>query len=633
MNQIEFLRPMWLWALIPLAIIILLLIIGYQKRTDEKAFCDPHLLPYLVSHASNQTILRRFWPLILLALGWLVSCIILAGPVWEKKKVPVYEPPTSNVIVLNLSSELFNQNKQSERLQRIKLKLRDMLKRSQSSENALIVFAQKAYTVIPLTRDTQTIISMLPSLSPDIMPTNGNRPISGLNQAKQLIKQAKASSNAQVILITDQASQKAINAVSQMRQSGIRISVLAMGNNLGSNLKQLAQSGDGIYVQIQPSNKDIQKLTDFQNSYFNDTTKTKDEKYKHKWADYGSWLILILLILAIWGFRRGGYSLMITAFLPLGFMTGISNQAQAGVLKDIWQTPYQNGQQLLQQNKPEKAAQTFDSTNWKAYALQKAKDYQASLNTLQNKPNKTANDFYNMGNNYVHLKKYQKALKAYQKALDKNPDHQKAKQNYKKVQSYLKSKNKQESNNGQTNKADQDQASSQKSDQQKNSRQEKQLKQRKKTKSQKKQQMADKNQANNSQSLSSKQNQQDSQKNNQLKKNQNNNQKRANQPQKKQDDDQKIQKRNQVQSSAKNTTKKQAKPDLYNNTNQKAEKTQSQSNNKGQSYQFKPNLSQEKQQRLQNWLRQIPDDPADLLKREFQHQYRRQYQHRRYYHH
>jgi len=79
LSDFHFLRPLWLLALIPLAILITLLHRHRLSRGNWTAACDRHLLPYLLL---DKPVSRRRWPLALLAIGGLLAIVALAGPTW-----------------------------------------------------------------------------------------------------------------------------------------------------------------------------------------------------------------------------------------------------------------------------------------------------------------------------------------------------------------------------------------------------------------------------------------------------------------------------------------------------------------------------------------------------------------------
>src|SRR5262249_52403050 len=69
------------------------------------------------------------------------------------------------------------------------------------------------------------------------------------------------------------------------------------------------------------------------------------------WADYGYWLAVPLVPLALLMFRRGAVALVLCALLP--------PPAHASWWDDLWQRPDQQAMRALQEGDPERAASLF----------------------------------------------------------------------------------------------------------------------------------------------------------------------------------------------------------------------------------------------------------------------------------
>ena len=98
----------------------------------------------------------------------------MAGPTWEKIQQPSFRADQALVIALDLSRSMNAQDLSPNRLTRGKLKILDILERRRSAQVALIVYSANAFTVTPLTSDSDTIISLINSLDTTIMPSRGS---------------------------------------------------------------------------------------------------------------------------------------------------------------------------------------------------------------------------------------------------------------------------------------------------------------------------------------------------------------------------------------------------------------------------------------------------------------------------
>ena len=96
-----------------------------------------------------------------------------------------------------------------------------------------------------------------------------------------------------------------------------------------------------------------------------------------------------------------------------------SAPAVAGVWSNLWHTPDQQGEALLAAGRPAQAAAHFTSRRLKAYADLLAGRYAPAAQLLQ--PLKDPTSEYNLGNALAHLGRLHAALAAYDAALKQRP--------------------------------------------------------------------------------------------------------------------------------------------------------------------------------------------------------------------
>ncbi len=94
---------------------------------------------------------------------------------------------------------------------------------------------------------------------------------------------------------------------------------------------------------------------------------------------------------------------------------------------DLWLTPDQQGQRLMDQGKYQQAADKFTTPERIGAALFLAGDFERAAAVLGRSGSAQAH--YNLGNAYIMLGEYSAAIGAYQNALSKRPNWPEAEQN------------------------------------------------------------------------------------------------------------------------------------------------------------------------------------------------------------
>ncbi len=439
-ENFHFLRPEWFYALLPLALIFWRLRHRHAQKGSWSQVCDAHLLPHLL--VQPETSKRRQWiPLLLLAFGWLIAVVALAGPAWDKQPQPVFQTSDASIIVLDLSRSMDAEDIQPSRLTRAKHKVLDLLKQSKEGRTGLIVFSNRAYVVSPLTQDAATIAAMIPALDSEIMPRQGSRPELALEKADQLLTQGGAV-DGNIILITDGINEAAISTAESLQSKGRRISVLAVGTPQGSPipvtqgggflkdrqgaivvprldrsaLQNLANQGGGIYTELRADDRDIKALlAGSQQKHLNESEDM--QQTTDTWREEGPWLLLFLLPLAALAFRRGWLGCVVLVVAA----NSLPQPVMAMEWSDLWSRADQQGARLLEQGQALDAAQKFKDPAWQGQAYYQAGEYEKSAELFSQ--GKSADEHYNHGNALTKLYRYPEAIAAYEQALTINKHH------------------------------------------------------------------------------------------------------------------------------------------------------------------------------------------------------------------
>ena len=436
-ESFHFQQPEWFLALLPLMLLLWLLRQSGESSSAWRKVCDARLLPYLLDKQGSS---HSYLPLWLLAVGGLLTVLALADPVWEQQQQPVYRNEASRVVVLDLSNSMLSPDLEPSRLVRARYKVSDILKQGRDGQTGLVVFAGDAFTVAPLTHDTDTIEALLSPLQPALMPVQGSRVDLGLQQAANLMQQAGVQ-RGDILLLTDGFDgQRAIDAAEQVYRKGYRVSVLGVGTDAGAPvptgrggylrdqqgdivlptleqaaLRQLATAGGGHYTAISSGDHDVRFLLSKMTTQAGERTEQAG-MHTDSWQSNGPWLAVLLLPLAALAFRRGW---LLVVVLLVGGTISAPQPAMALGWDDLWLRPDQQAARALQAGEPEQAAQLARDPALRGTAEYQAGNYEAAQQAFATQADADAD--YNQGNSLAQLQRYEEALAAYDRALEKQP--------------------------------------------------------------------------------------------------------------------------------------------------------------------------------------------------------------------
>jgi Ca-activated chloride channel family protein len=447
-EDFHFLRPEWLWALIPLLILVFTVRHLHKQQSGWQAVLANHLYQHIITSKGAK---KSKPPFALLAFSWLIVVLALAGPTWERLPQPVYQLNTGKVVLIDMSLSMRSTDIKPDRLTRAKYKAIDLVKEITEGETGLVAYAGDAFTISPLSTDAQNLTTLIPSLSPEIMPMQGSEPFLGLQSAIELLS-AAGYQQGEIFWITDGVDNQQIAEIRELiNTSPFRLSILGVGTEQGApiqllsgdllkdsrgaivvpklsqaNLKLLARNGKGRYVNMQADNSDIEYLLD--QILIDRDIDSQDEKmderevenFGDKWKEMGPYLVLLLLPFAAYSFRRGLIGIvLLTCLLPI-----YTPQAHATWWDDAWKTKDQQGKQAFEQNDFNTAASKFRDPLWQGSALYKNQDYEAALEAFSQENSPQA--LYNQGNTLAQLGKLDEAIEAYDQVLKQLPTHQDA---------------------------------------------------------------------------------------------------------------------------------------------------------------------------------------------------------------
>ena len=299
MDEFHFLRPLLLWFAVP-SLLVWLGLWRQQDNVDSWAqVIDKHLLEHLIVGESNRPKLR---PIHLLFFLWVVTSIVLAGPTWKTEPSPFSDDEAGLVVLLKVSGTMLATDVQPSRLDRAKLKLRDLLQAREGSATGLIVYSGSAHLLMPLTRDDRIISAMVEDLTPDLMPEDGDALADAMRLAEQVLDDSGVPGS--MLVIADNVSPAQVQLLTD-GENAVPVqflSVQAFGSFIDGGLEDAAGSLGAPIVELAVEQTDIEKLAQRAASSFKSVSSMNEGE---RWIDGGYYFLPLLALVALMWSRRG----------------------------------------------------------------------------------------------------------------------------------------------------------------------------------------------------------------------------------------------------------------------------------------------------------------------------------------
>ena len=565
----QWLRPLWLLA-VPVLGWLLYKLWHRRKRAGRwQMILPPAFHGVLLGGGSGST---SKLPWVALGLAWLLVILALLGPSWQRVEQSNQKPADPLLIVLELTPQMLATDGRPNRLEQARRKVFDLLEARRDAQTAIIVYAGSAHSLVPLSDDLATSRNLLDVLNPEIMPEPGKRADLAVAKALQLLEQG-AQGNGRLLLLTSSLDETQRQAITQaLGRRGERLRILGIGSTQGAPIIQedgsfLKDAQGTILLPRLDSNGLKRFASELGGQYQGVTLDERD-------------LRNLGLLDAPQQLRRDGELTQLQAWadqshwlllpllllaacaarrgwllcLPL-LLLSLPQNSYAFSFDDLWLRADQQGQRLLEAQQPAEAAQRFHDPRWQGQALYQAGDYAAAAERFAN--GESASDHYNRGNALARSNELEAALDAYTQALELQPDLAQAQKNKALVEELLRQNQQQQQN-----------------------------------------------QADNPQEPDEQQNQPSSQ------------------PQAGQSDPDAQQQAEQSQaepSEPEDQGEKPAQPSADKDADTPPKQPEEDDSDSGEEQiaSAEPALDGERRQALEQWLRQIPDDPGELLRRKF----------------
>lgn len=293
-SGVTLLHPLWLFALVPLALL------GWRLGTRAGTLgawqraARPELLAAMAALGWVEARASRLPLLAALTIAAL-TVLALSGPAVERRDRLSFRNLDGVFLLLDVSPSMIEDPRWPQLLTMARFAISALGTRP----GGLIVFAGDAYVATDLTLDHLQLGQTVSLIGPDIVPDPGSRPERALKLAAQRMHDAEIVAG-DVILVTDGGGlgPVSLDAAAALAGEGARVSVIAM-HDQSPLMATLADIGGGRIFALE----DVDALT----GWLKDDARTRLERQDYPmlfWKDLGRVLLLLALVPLLLLFRR-----------------------------------------------------------------------------------------------------------------------------------------------------------------------------------------------------------------------------------------------------------------------------------------------------------------------------------------
>jgi Ca-activated chloride channel family protein len=314
LSAFHFLRPEWLWLLLPAVLFPFWLLRARDPSRALRAAIDPLLLDHLALDGGTER--GKLRPAGLLAAAWLLGVLALAGPSWQKEPAPFGEDRSALFVVTKVTPTMLARDVQPSRLERSVQKIGDLLERRAGTSTGLVAYAGTPHLVMPLTSDSDVIRYFAAALAPEIMPNAGDDPAAALELAARRLSRSGLPGS--ILLVADRVDAVALRGIEAVHAEygfSIHVYALAAGPDVipapggppapfldEDAMKAAAKAGGGALVTVTPDDRDLDQLDGRVSRSIANSPAGTDER----WKDGGYLLLWPLALVLLLFVRRGG---------------------------------------------------------------------------------------------------------------------------------------------------------------------------------------------------------------------------------------------------------------------------------------------------------------------------------------
>jgi len=504
-ENIDFLNYLWI---LPVLLVVFLWYLHW-KRSTLKRYGESRVISRLIPEMSRA---KNWLKFIVFVSAIALLIVAIANPQVGSQLEKEERKGVDIIIALDVSNSMLAEDIRPNRIERARQAVSRFIDRLSDDRIGLIVFAGKAYPLLPLTNDYAAAKMFLNNANTDIVPIQGTSIADAIDLAMRSFPagpQGKA-----LIIITDGEDHEGdvIKKVEEARSKGIVIHTIGIGSTQGvpiplyrndvrigfrttrdgqtvitrlneSMLQQIASAGQGIYVRATNAQFGLTRI-------FDEINRMEKGEFEGKvFAEFESrfyyflYLVLLLLVFEALVYERSSrwfrrLSKVIPVILLLLTTSSVFAQGENKSIRKgnrAYRDQQFNEAELNYRKALESNSNSFRGNFNLGNATYRQENFEEAASAFQraiaNQTDKKAlsKAFYNYGNSLLLNKQIPESIEAYKNALRLNPDDEDARYNLAFARHLLQQQQQQQQQQGEDQKKqDQNNQDQQQDQQQKN---------------------------------------------------------------------------------------------------------------------------------------------------------------------
>jgi len=312
----------YLFAIIPVIIVIFLLVSLWKKRTQNK-FASSGLLSKL---APNISVFKSILKLSFFLIGISFLILALVNPKIGTKLKTVKREGVDVVFALDVSKSMLAEDIAPNRLEKSKQIISKIIDKLGSDRVGIIIYAGNAYPLLPITTDHGAAKMFLQSANPDLVSSQGTAINDALDLAKTFYNNDDQTNRFLIIISDGEDHQEETKQIAQnISNDGIKVYTIGVGTEKGAPipmkingsligykkykgetvltkrnpilLKGVADAASGVYIDGNLTDKPVKAIEDIIGNAQKTAFETKQfSDYKDQFQWFLGIGILFLLI-------------------------------------------------------------------------------------------------------------------------------------------------------------------------------------------------------------------------------------------------------------------------------------------------------------------------------------------------